>query len=100
MPGDGRATKWSTNPAWWYPWRPCDHPTPGTRHTGQPVESSKEHTYQGKRGVGEAAATDLQSSVRTAKQALQALQARGRQAGPASVWGTPHDRPLASTSRG
>ena len=77
MPGDGRATKWSTNPAQRYPWRPCDHPTPGTRHTGKPVESSKEHTYQGGRGAGEAAATDLQSSVRMATQALQAC---GRQA--------------------
>ena len=54
----------------------------GTRHTGKPVESSKEHTYQGEREAGEAAATDLQSSVITAKQALQAC---GQQAGPVSV---------------
>ena len=58
------------------------------------MESSKEHTYQGERGAGEAVATDLLSFLRTEK---QALQARGRQVGPASVWGTPHDRPLAST---
>ena len=30
MPGDGRATKWSTNTAWQYPRQPCNHPTPGT----------------------------------------------------------------------
>ena len=48
----GGVTKGSTNPPRRYPWRPCDHPTPGTRHTGQPVDSSKEHTYQEWGGSG------------------------------------------------
>ena len=39
------------------------------------------------------------TTLHTAKQAPQALQACGRQAGPASMWGTPHDRSLASMSR-
>ena len=75
-----------------YPWRPCDHPTPGTRHTGKPLENSKEHTYQGKRGAGEAAATELQLSVRTAKQCKHVGDKRALRA-----CGAPHmiDRWLA-----
>ena len=61
---DDNDNKCSINPLWQYPWQPCNHTTPGTRHTGKPVESSKEHTYQGEWGREAKAADKLTNDQR------------------------------------
>ena len=72
---------------------------PNTRHPSHWTTSGEQQgTYLPRgEGGGRSSCDWSQSSMRTAK---QALQARGWQVGPASVRGTPHDRRLASTSRG